>query len=194
MVLTMLQLHSLSSKNLVHLYQKTLLRVRSHLVPTLHISLLECCCCFYKKVPDYFTLQPLFVSIDLSFVDKQTALVGMVGRMLVKHSILKTDVSTKLNIFCKFSIKWNTSHEKLFCFKQNQHVWLKNSNLFLILHLWLFIVFQSRLAKTWDVTLQKERSMVWLEENQDGYSWSMCRLVTKSRWNRTDLLKRFTQR
>ena len=29
------------------------------------------------------------VILDLSFVDKQTAFVGMVGQMLVKHSIVK---------------------------------------------------------------------------------------------------------
>ena len=51
--------------------------------------------------------------IDLSFVDKQTALVGTVGRMLVKHKIVKTDVLTKFNIFCKLSTKQNTSHNKL---------------------------------------------------------------------------------
>ena len=42
--------------------------------------------------------------IDLSFVDKQTALVGMLGRKLVKHSFVLTGVLTKL-IFCKLSIK-----------------------------------------------------------------------------------------
>ena len=41
--------------------------------------------------------------IDLSFVDKQTALVGTVGRMLVKHSIVLTDILIKFNIFCKLS-------------------------------------------------------------------------------------------
>lgn len=37
-------------------------------------------------------------SIDLSFVDKQTALVGMEGRIFVKHSIVLTGVSNKFKI------------------------------------------------------------------------------------------------
>ena len=41
--------------------------------------------------------------IDLSFVDKQTALVGMVGRML--QATVKTDSLTKLKSSCKPSIK-----------------------------------------------------------------------------------------
>ncbi len=47
----------------------------------------------------------IFFSIDLSNVDKQTALIGMDRRMLVKHSIVITDVLTKFNIFGKLLIK-----------------------------------------------------------------------------------------
>ena len=52
-------------------------------------------------------------AIDLSSVDKQTTLIGMDGWMLVKHPIVLTDVSTKLYIFGKLSIKLSTSHDWL---------------------------------------------------------------------------------
>ena len=52
----------------------------------------------------------------IPIVDKQTKLVGMDVRMLVKHPILLTGVSTKFNIFCKLSIQLNTSKDWLFCF------------------------------------------------------------------------------
>ncbi len=39
---------------------------------------------------------------DLSFVDKQTALVGMDSRMLPKHSIVLTDNMTKFNTSANF--------------------------------------------------------------------------------------------
>ena len=42
--------------------------------------------------------EPSHVSIDLSVVDKQTALVGMDGRMLAKHSIVLADVLTKFKL------------------------------------------------------------------------------------------------
>ncbi len=43
--------------------------------------------------------------IDLSFVAKQTALVGMDGRILAKHSLVLKYVLTKFNILCNISIK-----------------------------------------------------------------------------------------
>jgi len=59
--------------------------------------------------------------IDITFVGKQSALVGMDGQMLVKHSILLTDVVTKFNIFANFLFKENTSHYWFVCFQQIQH-------------------------------------------------------------------------
>ena len=41
-------------------------------------------------------------SIDLSIVDKQSALVGVAGRILAKQSILFLKNVTKYNIFCKY--------------------------------------------------------------------------------------------
>ena len=60
------------------------------------------------------------VFIDLSFVDKQTALVGMDGQMLAKHSILLTDVVTKFNIFANFLFKENIYRYWLVGFQQIQ--------------------------------------------------------------------------
>ena len=40
--------------------------------------------------------------IDLFIVDKQTALVAMDSRMIVKHSIMLADVLTKVNIAANF--------------------------------------------------------------------------------------------
>ena len=62
----------------------------------------------------------LHMHIDLSFVGKQTALVGMDGQMLAKHSILLTDVVTKFNIFANFLFKENIYRYWLVGFQQIQ--------------------------------------------------------------------------
>ena len=99
--------------------------------------------------------------IDLSFVDQQTALVGMVGRMLVKHLIVKTDVSTKINSTFSANFQLNKVLLIISCFVLNKidkfgYIVTKKKRSFLDLHLWLSIVFQSGLAKTRAVTLQKK--------------------------------------
>ena len=71
-----------------------------------------------------FVLNRYIITRDLSIVDN-TALVGMDGRLLAKHSNLLTNVVTKFIIFSKLSKKWNTSHDWLICLKQIQHYLLK---------------------------------------------------------------------